>query len=375
MNTIWSALSRRWMCIGAIAAAATLAACEQKTDTAAASQSASTTTAPAPTADGAVVLKVAHFWPATALAQKQVLEPWCDKIGQESGGKLSCQFYPAMQLGGTPPQLIQQVQDGVADVVFTLPGYTAGRFPSMEVMELPFLTQDAEGGSRTAWQIYEKFGQKDFAAVKPLAFNVHDRGQIHNNKRPITSVADFKGLKLRAPTRLTNKLVAALGATPVSIPMPSLPDAISKGVADGYILPWEVVPTMKLHELTKYHSEINPPQDGLYSTLFAVVMNKARYDSLPDELKKVIDAHSGADFSASIGRAWDASAAGARAQAEQRGNQFHALDAQAADGIRQAARRVEQDWVKEVTAKGYDGQAMLEAARALVAENASKQAP
>ncbi|MDO4696867.1 MAG: hypothetical protein Q4A49_04995 [Neisseria sp.] len=160
----------------------------------------------APLADGEkVVLKVAHFWPSAAMSQQKILEPWCGKISKESNGQMSCQFYPSMQLGGTPPQLIDQVADGIADIVWTLPGYTAGRFPSMEVMELPFLTKDGEKSSRVAWQIYEEFGKKDFEAVKPLAFNVHDRGQIHNNVLPIVKLEDFKGLKLRAPTRLTNK--------------------------------------------------------------------------------------------------------------------------------------------------------------------------
>ncbi|ETD66580.1 C4-dicarboxylate ABC transporter [Pelistega indica] len=272
-----------------------LAGCnDNSTSDAAKKPTANTAEKPAET----IVLKVAHFWPPTALAQKKVLEPWCEKIASESNKQLSCQFYPAMQLGGTPPQLIDQVIDGVADIVFTLPGYTAGRFPSMEVMELPFLAKGAENGSRVAWEIYEQYGKKDFENVKPLAFNIHDRGQIHNNKHPITTVADLQGLKMRAPTRLTNKFLAAMGASPVNIPMPGLADALSKGVIDGYILPWEVVPTMKLHEMTKYHSEINPPQPGLYSTLFTIAMNKQKYESLPDNLKAVIDKNSGADFSA-----------------------------------------------------------------------------
>ncbi|SDM41433.1 TRAP-type C4-dicarboxylate transport system, substrate-binding protein [Oryzisolibacter propanilivorax] len=315
-----------------------------------------------------VVLKVAHFWPPTALSQQKVLEPWCAKIAKESNNELQCQIYPAMQLGGTPAQLIQQAIDGVADIVWTLPGYTAGRFPSMEVMELPFLTKDAEGGSRAAWAIYEKYGQKDFAGVKPLAFHVHDRGQIHNNKRPITKVSDLKGLKMRAPTRLTNMMVAALGATPVAMPMPQTPDAVSKGVVDGYVLPWEVIPTMKLHEMTKYHSEINPPQPGLYTTLFTIAMNQAKYDSLPPHLKKVIDANSGADFSASIGRAWDESAPPARKQAIEHGNQFNTIGAAEVEGFQKATASVADRWVKEVTAKGYDGKGMLEMARTLSAK-------
>ena len=224
--------------------------------------------------------------------------------------------------------------------------------------------------TRAAWEIYQKYGQKDFAGLKALAFHVHDRGQIHNNKRPITKVADFKGLKMRAPTRLTNKMIAALGATPVAMPMPQTPDAVSKGVVDGYVLPWEVVPTMKLHEMTKYHSEINPPQPGLYTTLFTIAMNQAKYDSLTPEQKKVIDANSGVDFSAAIGKAWDESAPAARKQAQERGNQFNTIGAAEVEGFQKATARVATDWVKEVTAKGYDGKAMLHDAQTLSAQYA-----
>ncbi|WP_080975492.1 TRAP transporter substrate-binding protein [Moraxella canis] len=316
--------------------------------------------------DEKVVLKVAHFWPATALSQQKVLEPWCAKIAEESNNQMTCQFYPAMQLGGTPPQLIDQANDGVADIVWTLPGYTAGRFPSMEVMELPFLIKDGETSSRVAWQMYEEFGQEDFKNLKPLAFNVHDRGQIHNNVRPITQLSDFRGLKMRAPTRLTNKMLEALGATPVNIPMPSLSESVSKGVVDGYILPWEVVPTLKLHEMTKYHSEINAPDPVLYSSLFTIAMNKQKYETLPEHLKKIIDDNSGADFSASIGRAWDKSIVAAKQPAIDRGNAINAISGGELEQIKQAAARVESEWIAEVTAKGYDGQAMVDRARELL---------
>lgn len=313
-----------------------------------------------------IVLKVAHFWPPSALAQKQILEPWCEKIAQQSEQQLSCQFYPAMQLGGTPPQLIEQVADGVADIVFTLPGYTAGRFPSMEVMELPFLIKNGENGSRVAWKIYEEFGQKDFVNVKPLAFNVHDRGHFHNNKHPINSIEDLQGLKMRAPTRLTNKLLAALGATPVSMPLPTMADALAKGVIDGYILPWEVVPTVKLHEMTKYHSEVNPPNPVLYSALFTIAMNKQRYESLPDNLKKVIDDNSGEEFSASIGKAWDNSAPAAKQKAQEHGNTINEISDEGFQSILKAGEKVSTDWVQEVSAKGYEGQKILDRAKELV---------
>ena len=317
-------------------------------------------------ADEPIILKVAHFWPPTAMSQQKVLEPWCAKIEKESVGRMKCQIYPAMQLGGTPPQLIQQAQDGVADIVWTLPGYTAGRYPSMEVFELPFMTNRAEPASRAAWEYYERFGKEDFAKVKPLAFHVHDEGYVHNNKHPITKLSDFRGLKMRAPTRLTNKMIAAFGATPVAMPLPAVAEAVSKGVVDGYVLPWEVIPAVKLHEMTRFHSETDKSQPSLYTALFIVAMNPAKYESLPADLKKVIDANSGADFSASIGKVWDISAPPAREKAVERGNQFDTIPAAELIKWRRITDKLAASWVKEMDAKGYQGQAMLDTAKALI---------
>ena len=324
--------------------------------------------------DAKVVLKISHFWPATAMSQKQILEPWCEDIKQRSNEQMTCQFYPTMQIGGTPPQLIDQAADGIADIVWTLPGYTPGRFPTAEIMEMPFMTIDGEYSSRVAWEMYQEFGQKDFEYVKPLAFNVHDRGQIHNNVRPITKIEDFRGLKLRAPTRLTNRFLTALGATPVNIPMPALAEAISKGVIDGYILPWEVVPTLKLHEMTRYHSEVNAPDPVLYSSLMTIVMNKQKYDSLPPHLKQIIDETTGAELSAKIGKAWDDSVEKARGQAVARGNAINTISGEELAKIQAAAKTVEADWISEMNAKGYDGQAIVSRARALMQEAAVAKA-
>lgn len=314
------------------------------------------------------VLKVAHFWPAGALSQQKVLEPWCEKLAERSNNRLECQIYPAMQLGGTPQQLIQQAADGVADIVWTLPGYTAGRFPIVEAFELPFMAHDAEGASRALWEYYQTYAQDEFSSVKPLAFNVHDAGHIHNNRREVTKIADMRGLKMRAPTRQTNIMLAKMGATPVSIPLPQMADALSKGVVDGYVLPWEVVPTMRLHELTKYHTEMSPESPSLYTTLFTIAMNKARYEGLPADLQKIIDDNTGADFSAHIGKQWDESVAAARQHAVDRGNAFYTIPADQMDEWLKAGDRVAADWVKDMDKKGLKGQEMLDTAKSLIAK-------
>ena len=319
-----------------------------------------------------VVLKVHHFWPPGAMGPSTLLAPWCDKIAKESAGKMKCQIYPAMQLGGTPQNLVDQVKDGVVDIVWTLPGYTAGRFPLMEVFELPFMSSSAEATSQAAWDYYSRYANKEFPGIKALAVHVHDNGYIHTNPRQVKVMADFKGLRMRAPTRQTNKMLAALGATPVAMPLPALAEAISKGVVDGYLLPWEVIPSIKAQELTKFESETDPKSRALYTAVFLFGMNQARYDSLPPDLKKVIDANSGLALSKQFGAQWDASAPPARKLAVDRGNTFYVIPTAELATWEKATSGLADDWVKDVSAKGNDGAMLLKSARDLIARYEKK---
>jgi len=315
-----------------------------------------------------VTLKMHHIWNTQAMASVQVITPWCDKVAKESAGKVKCQIFPAMSLGGTPAQLVDQVKDGVADLVITLPGYTAGRFPAMEVFELPFMTNSAEAGAKAAWDYLQKYALKEFPGTKILAVWVHDEGYIHTRERQIKTLADFKGLKLRAPTRQTNKLLASLGASPVGMPLPAVVDAVSKGTVDGFLLPWEVMPSLKLHEMVKFHSETDPSRPALYSAVFIFGMNQARYDALPADVKKVIDANSGASLSAEIGKIWDNSQAAGRKLAQDRGNSFHMIPATELQAWVQASAPLYRDYVADMDKKGLPGQQMLQDARELLAK-------
>jgi TRAP-type C4-dicarboxylate transport system substrate-binding protein len=317
-----------------------------------------------------ITLKVHHFWPPQAMPPSKMLAPWCDKIAQESNNRMKCQIFPAMQLGGTPPQLFDQAKDGVADIVFTLPGYTAGRFPIMEVFELPFMTNSAEAGAKAAWEFYNKHAQKEFAAVKPLAFAVHDEGYIHSREKQIKTMADFKGLKFRAPTRSSNKLLAALGATPVAMPLPQVGEAVSKGVIDGFLLPWEVVPPGKLHEMVKFHTETDSKRGALYTSVFVLAMNTARYNSLPADLKAIIDRNSGAALSAQMGKLWDESQAAGRKPAQDRGNTFYTIPAAELDGWASITSALYDEYVANMDKAGLPGKQMLQDARDLLKKNA-----
>jgi len=311
-----------------------------------------------------ITLKVHHFLSPLSPAHTKLITPWCDKINKESGGKLKCQIYPAMQMGGTPPQLYDQAKDGVADIVWTLPGYTAGRFPLVEVFELPFMMRGYEGTSRALWDWVQANDQAEFKEVHPIAFHVHGPGVFHMVNKPIKTLADFKGLKLRGPSRQTTKLLAAFGATPVGMPVPQLPEALSKGVIDGGVIPYEVVPSLKVQELVKFHSETDPSQPAMYTSVFIYAMNKAKYDSLPPDLKKVIDANSGVETSAAFGKAQGDADIPGRKLSEK--NTFNTIPAAEIENWKKAAQPVIDDWIKDVTAKGANGQALLDSARSLI---------
>lgn len=328
---------------------------------------AAVSTATAQTQGQPIVLKVHHFLPPGSTTHAKMLVPWCAKLEAESAGRLKCQIFPSMQLGGTAPQLYDQVRDGVADIVWTLPGYNAGRFPAMEVFELPFMIRDAESASRAAWQYYAKHGTKEFGDVRPLAVHVHDAGQLHTRDRAVRVLEDFRGMKLRAPTRQTNKLLAALGAVPVSMPVTGLADAMSKGVLDGAVIPWEVVPAVKVQEVARFHTETDPAQPALYTAVFLLAMNRASYDRLPPDLRAIVDRHSGEALSAQAGRLWDEQKTPARQLAIERGNAIIVVPAKELKRWQAAAAPIEMAWIDDVKGRGLDGKALLADARALIA--------
>ena len=313
-----------------------------------------------------ITLKFHHIWNPQAMASVNLITPWCNRIAAESAGKLKCQILPAMSGGGTPQQLVDRVKDGVDDLVITLPGYTAGRFPTTEVFELPFMSNSAEAGARASWDYINKYSLKEFPGTKLLATWVHDEGYVHTNGKQVKTLADFKGLKMRAPTRQTNKLLAALGASPVGMPLPAIPDAVNKGTIDGFLLPWEVMPSLKLQEMVKFHTETDPSRPALYSAVFVFAMNQARYDSLPADLKQVIDNNAGPALSQQIGKLWDNSQAAGRKAAQERGNSFYVVPASELDNWVKASAPLFDDWVADMDKRGNNGRAMLAEARELL---------
>ena len=313
-----------------------------------------------------VTLKVHHFLNATTVQHTKMLRGWCDNIAKDSGNKLQCNIFPSMQLGGTQPQLFEQARTGVADVVWTLPSSNAGRFPKMEVFELPFMMSNAEATSAAAWDYYDKHARDEFKDVKVVAMHVHGPGVIFSAKKPIHTMADVKGMKLRAPTRMVSKLIASIGGVPVGMPVPGIPDALSKGVLDGAVTTYEVSPSIKLNELTKSVTETDRNQPGLYTTLFVVAMNKAKYESLSPDLQKVIDKHSGRDTSVWMGKILGDNDVPGKEKFIAAKNSVTVISAAELENWKRASGEIDDQWAADISKKGVDGKALLTDARALI---------
>ncbi len=330
------------------------------------SAAALTTAALGAQSQSTVTLKFHTFMSPASNVWLNMHKAWMDKVTKDSGGRIKFEAYPAMQLGGTPVQLFDQARDGIVDIVWTLPGNTAGRFPRVEVFELPFMMSNAEATSRAYWEYVQTMATDEFKDVQVLALHVHGPGVIHTTEKAVKSVADLKGLKMRAPTRQVTKLLGALGATPVGMPLPNIPDALSKGTINGAVIPWEVVPSVKVQELTKFHAEFDPAGGALYTTTFVMAMNKAKYNSLPSDLKKILDANSGIDTSSWLGKTQNAGDPAGRKSAIDRSNTIYTIGVEEAQAFRRASRAIEFEWVEDMNKRGFDGKKLLEGARSLI---------
>ena len=312
-----------------------------------------------------VTLRLHQFLPPPATVPAKILKPWAAGVEEASGGRIKIEHFDAMSLGGRPPELMDQARDGVVDLSMTVVGYTPGRFPRTEVVELPFIMTNPVATASAYWEMVETNWQDtEYKDVKVLGAWVHGPGVVHS-KDGVNSLEDMKGLTVRGPTRIINDMLSELGAEPVGMPLPAIPEALSKGVVKGTVIPWEVTPAIRLSELVTNHTEFSG-DEALYAATIVLVMNKAKYDALPDDLKAVIDEASGAKLSKFATQVmWDEDAP-ARKIAEEAGNTIVELDAEEVARWKAAAEPVIERWVADMDSKGIDGAALIDQAKALI---------
>ena len=182
-----------------------------------------------------------HLSPPVSAAHRLFFTPWTKRVHEQSGKRLKIDIYPSMQLGGRPPQLIDQVRDGVVDMVWTLPGYTPGRFPRLEVFHLPFVHTTTHATNMALQDFQEMHLQEEFKDYKILLLHVHAGNVFIMRNKPLRRLEDFKGLKIRTPHRGGSWFIEAMGATAVGTPIGEVTPLLSRGVIDGALVPYEII--------------------------------------------------------------------------------------------------------------------------------------
>jgi TRAP-type C4-dicarboxylate transport system substrate-binding protein len=303
--------------------------------------------------DKPIELKFSSWVSAVHGHHTGVMVPWAKMVEEKSKGRLKITIYPGSTLGKAVDHY-DMVKDGVADMGFTTPGYTPGRFPLIAATELPLLFKSSRGGSLAVMSIFDKYFKAELKDVKVLWVWVHPPGHFHFAKKPVKKLEDLAGLKIRAATPMLTTMVRTLGAIPVSIPAPDTYTALERGTVDGTIFPWEAISSFKLAEVLRHHAEV-----GLYVAPLFTMMNQKKYDSLPPDLRKVIDDLSGAWGAEFNGKVWDQNELVGIEAIKKAGATIYKVPPEERDRWAAKLKPVEEDWVKSVEAKGLPGRQLL----------------
>lgn len=313
--------------------------------------------------------KLHHLLSAKAPAHTQMLEPWAKTVEENSGGRVKIEIFPSMSLGGKPPELVQQARDGVVDLVWTVNGYTPGLFPRTEVFELPTVYKNDPTATNLAmYDLFESELAGEYKGLEVMFLHVHAGQAIHMVDDEVRSPADLVGKKMRIPTRTGAWIIEALGSAPVAMPVPELPQALSKKVVDGAFIPWEIIPPLKIQDQTQYQIE-GADRSRFGTTTFQVSMNGARWKDLPDDIKKAFKDASGPEWWAKVGEIWRATDDFGIGLAVKSGNTHITLTDSETAAFDKALAPVVDRWIAEVAGKGIDGQALVDSARQAIANH------
>jgi len=312
-----------------------------------------------------IELKFAHAFSPKHTMQVKVFEPWAEKISKETNGQVKVTFFPGGALGKTPDHY-DLAEKGIADMIYILHDYTPGRFPMTEVFSLPFMTPTATKTSRAMWKTYEKFPEfrKEYDRVKVLALFCHPGGDFHTVKKPIRTIEDFKGMKIRTANPYVTEALKIFGAVPVTTPVTETYTALERGVVDGTVVPWEGLGIFKLDDLTKYATIAD-----CYTMTMMVVMNKNKWESLPPDVQKVIDQNSGMALSVWCGKVYDETDEPFKQQALKKGIEVIEFSPADMEKLKDLTLPLRDQWVKNMEAKGLPGKAVLETVLQYLQEN------
>ncbi|ADZ72153.1 TRAP transporter substrate-binding protein [Polymorphum gilvum] len=299
-----------------------------------------------------VELRLAHWVPPTHPIQQYGIEPWVESIKQASNGRINITIFPAQQLGAAPDHY-DMTRDGITDIGYVNPGYTAGRFPIYSMLEVPFHATDATKAATAIHEWYAPHAEKEMADVKFCLMNPHDPGTIHS-KKPIRVPADVKGLNVRPAHATMARFVNLLGGGSVQVPAPEAREALAKGAADAITFPWNSIYIFGIDSETKHHLDM-----PFYLSGQVLLINKDKYNGLAEQDRKVIDDHCTPEWSGRFSAGWAENEASGRQKMIESGE--HTLYKPTDEEValwREAAAPLLDSWKADVAAKGGDAEAI-----------------
>lgn len=313
-----------------------------------------------------VTLTIASWAPPTHGINSIMWPNFIKMVEDATGGKVSAEIKYGL---APPPAMMDLVIDGAADISWIFHGYTPGRFNATKLIELPGYEGSAEAASVAYQKVFEAHLAKleEHRGVKVLAMMTHGPAYLHTNK-PVASLGDINGMKLRVPGGVGSSAGEALGATGIKVPAPKVYETLASNAADGVVMPAESRKGFKLTEVAK---NLYRMPGGFYRGSFALIMNQEAFDALPDDAKAALEANVvGVPLARMAGQTWDAMDVSGIEATEAAGDNV-IVDASAADQAAYAAigETIKTGVIAELDAAGVDGAAAYEMVKSEMAAN------
>jgi len=307
-------------------------------------------------------LKLATFEPPKAFIASKILAAWASKVNACANGEVKIKMFAGGVLG-SPPKQYDIVTSGVADISWTVLGYIGGQFPLSSVIELPFLTRTSKAGTTALNTLFnEGYLDKEMAGIKVIGLHSNPGYHVHMKETKVVNPADFKGKKMRVPSKIAGTILKTLGATGVKVPAPGTSEALNKGVVDGTPFPYTAIGSFRLFDVTKYHTELH-----VTNATFGLIMNEKKYNDLTNRSQNCIDKYSGHAFGDWASNLIDNQNAKMKNEVSKRAG--HEIIIPSADVIAEYKKilaPIESDWLAEMKGKGLDGDAVLRRAKQII---------
>jgi TRAP-type C4-dicarboxylate transport system substrate-binding protein len=305
-----------------------------------------------------IQLKFAHFMSPMHIQHQKSFVPFSKKVEELTNGQVTVKIYPGGALGG-PKQLPDAAKTGITDIAFTIPAYTTGRFPRTSVFDLPFMFDSALHTTKALYTLAYDYIADDYKDYKVLWFYSCGPGQLHSVTKPIHSVEDLKGMKMRTPGAYMSKALKLCGANPVGMPISKLTMSLEKKVIDGMLTPYSAVIDFRLWDLVKYIADVN-----MYTMPMAVLMNKQKWNSLPDPAKRAINDASGMPWGLHAAQVYDDHDQNMVNQNKDSGKvEIYKVTPSEKKKFISAVKGMETDWINEASKRGLAAKELLEATK------------